>query len=185
MPQIIFLYQLVEGVADKSFGKQDPTPHALEDTQLCKTLCSFSAPVHATAAATLLAQDCSGKWLLTGKGLYITPLPFCCQMQQVLLLITGDAFTQSVHQGTVCMSSSHHLAKLPGNWRRTALAKYAGFNLHAVAFSLSSVWAFQAAGSRICCSQQREVQGAMLPLDSIRRMMGQVWQGLQQFFCDA
>jgi len=67
VPQIIFLYQLVEGVADKSFGKQAPTPHALEDTQLCKVLCSLSARVYATAEATLLAQDSIGKWLRTGK----------------------------------------------------------------------------------------------------------------------
>ncbi len=67
VPQIIFLYQLVKGVADKSFGKQALMPHTLEDTQLCKLLCSFPARVHATAEATLLAQDSIGKWLHTGK----------------------------------------------------------------------------------------------------------------------
>jgi len=78
------------------------------------------------------------------------------------------------------MSSLHYLAKLTGRWHRGTLARFASFDLHAVAFLPSSVRAFQAAGSRSCCSQQQEVQGAMLALNSIQRIMGQIWQGLQE-----
>lgn len=78
------------------------------------------------------------------------------------------------------MSSLHYLAKLTGPWHRGTLARFAGFDLHAVAFIPSSVLAFQAAGSRSCCSQQHEVQGAMLALNSIQRIMAQIWQGLQE-----